>query len=302
MLDWHIAIYGANEAERLAVCIDSVMEALRGYNALVSVILNGTHDDSPNIVRKAAQRHRNIRMHRIAWPDKSNAINQFYHVIRQEARFYAGVDAYVRVGPRSFTALQSRLIDDAHALAASGVAISGRTMRNATQQTLSAGGQLHGQLHALTSGFLDGMAAQNIRLPVGLYRGDGLLASMAAHNLDAVGQPWDNSRIPGVADAQYEIPVLSPYRIRDIRRQLKRKIRQMRGRIETDAIKAIIYRDGYAALPDNADDMILNHLAHHSPPSCTRADRVFQMLAIRASAYARRPAAGDLLAHDVSIT
>ena len=301
MLDWHVAIYGANEAARLALCLQSVVTALHGSDAVVSVILNGTHDTSILIAREFARRHDFIHVHRIAHGDKSNAINQFYHSIRQTARAYAGVDAYVRVGPHAFRAMAERLAADPHAMAISGVAINGRTMRQATGQTLSVGGQLHGQLHALRPDFLDRMVAQHIRLPVGLYRGDGLLASMAAHNLDATGTAWDNSRIPGVAEAQYEIPVLSPLRAQDLRRQYRRKIRQIRGRIEAEAIKQIIYRDGYAALPDNADDMIRAYLANHAPPRSAIPDRIFQILAIRASTTATRPPCEDLQAHEIRL-
>ena len=77
-----------------------------------------------------------------------------------------------------------RLQNDPHAMAVSGAAINGRTMRLATAETLSRGGKMHGQLHAFRPDFLDRMVARGIKLPVGLYWGDGLLGSMTAYNLN----------------------------------------------------------------------------------------------------------------------
>jgi hypothetical protein len=175
-------------------------------------------------------------------------------------------------------------------------------MQHATEQTLSVGGQLHGQLHGLRPEFLDRMVERGIRLPVGLYRGDGLLASMLAHALDAIGSPWDNARIPGVAEATYEIPVLSPFRMQDVRRQFHRKIRQMRGRIEAEAVKTLIYTGNYEALPANADDMIQTYLSAHPPPRASPPDRAFQILAMRASARASRPGPDALRARPIRLT
>ena len=164
--------------------------------------------------------------------------------------------AMPHVGVHSFEAMQHRLDTDPHVMAVAAIATTGRTMRRTAAEALRTGGQLGGQLHALRPDFLDRMVARGIRLPVGLYRGDGLLNSMVCHNLDAMGSPWDSTRVPAVADATFAIPVLSPFKWQDIKRQYRRKIRQMRGTIENAAIKSIIYKSGYQGLPGDADSMI----------------------------------------------
>ena len=299
VLDWNVAVYCANEAVRLQGCLDNIFAALVGRRALVTVILNGSCDGSLDIACAAARAGKPVEVFQIAATDKSNAINQFYHVLRSPARAYAGVDGYVFIGPDSFRAMEQRLVTDPHALAVTGVATTGRTMRLATEATLTEGGRLHGQLHALRPAFLDRMVARGIRLPVGLYRGDGLLGSMAAHDLDPMVSPWDNTRVPGVADATYAIQVLSPFRLRDLQRQFRRKVRQMRGTIENAAIKSVIYKTGYEGLPGNADDMILAYLAAHGAPQVSVVDRLFQRLAIQHVIHAVRPESGDLIAHRV---
>ena len=289
MLDWNVAVYCANEAARLKACLQSVTAALNGTASRVTVIVNGSRDSSLAIAHDFAHAEPSVEVFDIAQGDKSNAINAFYYQLRSPARFYAGVDGYVTVAPSAFQAMGHCLLTDAHANAVSGVATNGRTMSQATAQTLQTGGQLHGQLHALRADFIDRIVARGIRLPVGLYRGDGLLGSMAAHNLDPVNTAWDNTRIPGAAEASYEIPVLSLVRAADWRRQFRRSVRQSRGVLENAAIKSIIYASGYEALPRDANAMICHYIEQYGTPRPALPQRLFQYLALRELS---EPAAG----------
>jgi hypothetical protein len=279
-LDWNVAIYCANEEKRLERCIGSVLAALSGRRVIVTVILNGSSDRSVDKAISAARAGAPIEIFKIEIGDKSNAINQFFYSLRSRARAYGEVDGYAYVGETSFRAMEDRFAADPRAVAVTGVCTNGRTMKLATAETLAVGGRLHGQLHAFRWEFLDRLVARGIKVPLGTYWGDGLLGSMAAHDLDAVSEPWDNRRIAGVAEATYEIPRASLLSIDDLRRHFRRKKRQMRGRIQTAAFKSIIYRDGYEALPDDADVMIRDYLAENAAPPVSWPDRVFQRLAI----------------------
>jgi len=299
LLDWDVAIYCVNEAGRLRGCLASVAAALAGSAARISVILNGSTDESITIAREAAGSGAPVAIFSIATADKSNAMNQFYYNICAPARAYAGVDGYVEVGPESFRAMQAHLQNNPHALAVTGVALNGRTMKLATEPTLRKGGQLHGPLHALRPEFLDRMVARGIRQPFGLYCGDGLLCSMAAHDLDPIGTRWDDTRVQGVAEATYEIPALSLFKPRDLQRQYRREIRQMRGRIENAAIKSIIYTGGYEALPASSFEMARMYLAAHKLPPAPVSRRLFQLLAVRSVDRGGMPAPERLLARAV---
>ena len=179
VLDWNVAVYCVNQGARLQGCLDSVTAALAGRRALITVILNGSCDTSLDVVRAAARSGQPIEAFQIAAADKSNAINQFNYALRSPARAYAGVDGYAYVGPASFEAMRHRLDADPHLMAIATVATTGRTMQRTAAAALRTGGQLTGQLHAMRPDFLDRMVARRVRLPVGLYRGDGLLNSMA---------------------------------------------------------------------------------------------------------------------------
>lgn len=169
-------------------------------------------------------------------------------------------------------------------------------MRLATPATLASGGRLHGQLHGLRRDFIDRLVGRGIRLPIGLYYGDGLVGSMAMHDLNSLNIEWDTSRIVGLSDASYEIPTLSVFRVRDLRRQFNRKIRQMRGRLENAAIREIIYMSGYEGLPEYSDDMIRAFLAEHDDPPVSLPDRPFMALAKRQARRVVRPSPERLTA------
>ena len=287
--DVSIAVFCQNEAARIEACIAAVAAAAGGLAVRLTVIINGSTDESTMLAQHAVRRHGlSARIFTILHGDKANAINRSFYELREPAGLHVFVDGYVVMAPTALHALNAALGAHPHAMAATGVAGNGRTMKASTAQTLRHGGQLHGQLHAFRPHFLDRLTRAGLRLPLGLYRGDGLLGSMACHDLDAAGVEWDGHRIRGAAAATYEIPPLSPFRPADIARQLRRKVRQMRGRMENAAISSIIYPEGYAALPAYADDMIAAWLASGGRPRAGILDRPFMDAALWQHARARR--------------
>jgi glycosyltransferase involved in cell wall biosynthesis len=296
-LEWQIAVFCQNERRRIEACLTSISAAVELRRARITVIINGSTDGSEEAARAASVKLGTpMQIFSIPQADKSNAINCFIHDrrLRADADMYFFVDGYTIIGRNALAAMAGRLAECPDAVAATGVAANGRTEIRSRQTTVEIGGVMHGQFYALRPDFVRRMADGGIRLPIGLYRGDGLLGSMAAHDLDALGQPWLNSRLIGVVGATFEIDALSLFRMRDLRRQFRRKIRQMRGRLENEAVKQVIYTGGYAALPPFADDMIRDFLAANPMPTVPLLDRPFLSLALRHHRAARCPAPESL--------
>jgi len=293
--DISVTVFCHNEAARIGACLASIAAAGRTMRLGTTIIANGTTDASIQRATVALQAA-NLpgRIYFIPHADKSNAINQSFYALRQPARLHVYIDAYAVMAPDSFNGFTTVLARHQEAVAATGVAGNGRTMKAATEETLLYGGRLHGQLHAFRPSFLDRLTEAGLRLPVGLYRGDGLLGSMACHDLDALRNPWENHRVKGTAEAVYLIPELSPFHPRDIVRQFRRKIRQMRGRMENAAMTALIYSQGFAALPASADDLLADWLATGGTVPVSRADRLFMHLALRDIGRSHAPAPGML--------
>lgn len=288
--DWNVAVFCRNEQGSIARCIESIAEAGRAKRTLITLIVNGSTDGSAAFAVDAARRCRvNLAVYTIPHGDKANAMNRFYYELRESADYYFFVDAYAKVSSMALRELETCLATRPDITAATGVAANGRTMSRNSAPTLAYGGHLHGQLHALRRDFIDRLVAGGFRIPIGLYYGDGLIGSMAMHDLDPFNVEYKTQRIGGSPEATYEIPVLSPFRLNDLRRQLHRKVRQMRGRLENRAISSILYDHGYQGLPEYADDMILAYLARHKLPRQSLLDRPFQMLALRQVRASSRP-------------
>lgn len=292
---WQVTVFCHNERSRIAECLASIVTAIGSYNGLITVILNGSTDGSEAAVLSvAANVSVPIRIARISYADKSNAINCALYDLREDAELYFFVDGYVTISPNSLQAMSDRLSERIDVIAASGVASNGRSKPQSAQYAIEARGILQGQFHALRPDFIRRMVDSGIRLPIGLYRGDGLLGSMVMHDLDAVGQPWVNDRAIVVAEATFKIDALSPLHWRDLKRQFRRKIRQMRGRLENEAIKQVIYRGGYKALPSFADDIIHDFLATHPAPKNSIFEKSFMIMALRQHRSNMQPDIDDL--------
>ena len=294
--DWNIAVFCRNEQASIAQCIDCIAEASQSRRAIISLIVNGCTDDSANVALSAARNiGAAIAIHTIPHGDKANAMNRFFYNLRESARFYFFADAYARISRDALAAMETVLATRPHVVAATGIAVNGRTMQRRSESTLTHGGQLHGQLHALRDGFIERLVARKIRIPIGLYYGDGLIGSMAMHDLDPLHIPWEPKRIGGSPNATYEIPTLSVFRVDDLRRQFHRKIRQMRGRLENLAIRSLVYEHGYEGLPEYASDMIQAYLVQHRLPPVSLVNRPFQILALRDINAGHRPDPAQLI-------
>jgi len=292
-LDYDIAVFGINEAATIERCLASIDRASAECSARIAVLLNGTTDDSFDVIRAMRLEHAALSVYRFPVADKANAINRFLYDLRRDARTYFSVDAYTKVGPSALRALAGALQKDPHALIASAIQTNGRSAKASREMTLR-GGVTTGQLYAMSARFVSRLVAAGLRLPLQMYRTDALIGSMAAHNIDALGTEWDSGRIIPAPEATFEIAPLSIFKWRDIKRQYRREIRQARGRFENEAIKSIIYTRGYTALPDNANDMIRDWLTSHGLKPRSWRERYFMRLALE-QLDERRPAPSDLV-------
>jgi len=201
------------------------------------------------------------------------------------------VDGYATLAPGSIAALVAALARTPRANAATGLPSAGRSATRQREGLLRNGG-LHGSLHALPGHFVARIRAAGLRLPVGLYRGDGLIGSFAMHDLDPANA-WDTSRVVPVADATWGLP---RFNLAQVPKHVRRRVNQARGRLESAAIKEIIYghtpRNGYAALPTHADAMLLQYLDTH-PLARPHWHDLAGRLAVRQLSRPREPSAAQ---------
>jgi hypothetical protein len=173
------------------------------------------------------------------------------------------------------------------AVAATGVPSMGRQARSLAAEMKLRGG-LHGSLHILRGEFVGRIRALGIRLPIGLYRGDGLIGSMAMHDLAPLETPFDKTLIETAFDATWAFNPLNPLNPADIKRYWRRRIRQARGRYENAYLKTRIYTGGYNSLPVYLDPALLEFTSH-APVKPRSAEEAFFMWLARREMTAATP-------------
>jgi glycosyltransferase involved in cell wall biosynthesis len=277
---WTIAVFAMNEAATIAACLESLDANCAGVPARILLLLNGSTDATLEIAKGLRLKHAALAIHASRAADKANMINAYVHRLRDPGALAFFVDGYITVHPGALPAMDRALAAHPHAHVASAVPVSGRSSAHMRAQLLKGGG-ISGNLFAFRPEFLDRFAAAGLRVPLFMYRGDPLMGSMAAHDLDAMGTQWDDSRLIGVAEATYEFRPLSPFRWRDVKRQLKREVRQARGGLESAAVKALIYERGYAALPRDADTLVRDFVASKGLPPAGLKARILRHLALK---------------------
>ncbi len=254
-----VAIFGRDEAEHIGACLHAVAVAGKATQASlhVTVLLNGSRDASADVAAAAIRESGlEARLYSIPHADKTNAINQYLHALRPRAALHVFVDAYATVRSDALAWLSLRLAEHPAAQAAAAMPSEGRSAA-AMRAEMHRHPGLHGSLFALRGSFVERLAVAKIRLPVGLYRGDGLLGAMVMLDQDAASGGWLTERLILVPEASWAAPAWQPWRWRDVQRHLQRKLRQGRARLEWAALRPLIYRDGFAALPRDAGQMVM---------------------------------------------
>ncbi|MGE3784951.1 MAG: glycosyltransferase family A protein [Alphaproteobacteria bacterium] len=261
-VQFDIAVFAANEGATIQSCIEALDRASGGYTARIAVLLNGTTDNSVQILRSLRVSHAMLQVYFFTVADKSNAINEFIYSLRdRSADIHFFVDGYVTVTAGALRAIAEAMAADKHAYLATGVPLNGRSAKAVADGIRQGTGNVRGNLFAMRPEFASRLVAQRVRLPVGLYRGDGLLEAMAKHDLLRPRKSgWDNKRVAGVWGGTYTLRPLSPFRWRDIRRQYRREVRIALGRIENEVLKELIYEKGFSALPSDSRHLLTEWL------------------------------------------
>jgi hypothetical protein len=304
MPTWSIAIFARNEQARIKECLIALADACVGVRVHVTLLVNGTTDRTCETAKTVLPAlGMDFVIYEIEAACKSHAINLFVHELRPPASLYFFVDAATFVERGALRALATALRDNPAMLAASGLPRNGRSaevMRRGVAEITQDGAQLDsrlfGQMFAVKAQCLDELRRRGRRLPIGLYRGDGLFAGFLCRETNGVAHEAPINRVLTVPGAQWRIRPVSLFRAPDVRRGLERLVRQARGRLENQAWNPILWQGGgFGALPRFADDMILDWLKTHTPAAQTGLKRLFTRIALHRIRTARRPTELELV-------
>lgn len=264
---WVVVIFACRESlPQLRQTLDAALLSAASC-ATIHVLVNGNPTLAAALVTELAQRRiasaqfdtsPAVQVWSIPLGDKANAWNQYIHQIwaGEEIAFF--IDGYVRVKANAIELLGHAVINNDHALGGSGVPTMGRTAMALRQDIITNLG-FHGNFCCIKGAAIRQMRDQHIRLPMGLYRTDGLMRAILVYSLDPGRHAWDESRIHVHPDATWQIDPAHWWRIQDVRAFFKRHFRQVRGKLENAALKDHLTRRrrSPSELPTTARNLVL---------------------------------------------
>ena len=270
---WSVTVFAKNEEASIARCLDAISAAEAPSDRHLSIVVNGSTDNTiDRILAWKSKTSTQLDLFQSPIASKANAWNGFIYDQRPKADIYFFVDAYAFVETGAFRALAEALDQNPKAHAASSIPTTGRSAAKVAKNFIQYGA-VHGTLHALRASFIERIVERELRQPFGLYRGDGLIAAMAMHDLDPKHNVWDKERVAVVEEPTWTHRELSIFRPADVKRHFNRMISQARGRLENAAIRDIVHLHGFEALPDHADAMITDWLSERSPNELAKLRR-----------------------------
>jgi hypothetical protein len=247
-LSWGVALIASRESVDVLL---GTIEALRQAAfepTLIDVVINGNPalaralSDALAAAEPAAQAPLPVRVWSIALGDKSHAWNEYVHRIWPAAQHAVFVDGYVRVAADSLRRLQHMASATPQALGVAAVPSCGPSAPALRQAMLQHGG-LHGNLYALPARTMEALRARGVRLPVGLYRGDGVLGAVLSFGMDPACNPWSPKQYIAVAaDATWSLAAEADGSISRLKTWIKRRMRQAQGDLENRAVSDLFAR------------------------------------------------------------
>jgi hypothetical protein len=249
--DWSIVLITRGEAARLARSLAAIRRAAEGRDARVTVLLLGEERAAAALAGRLGGAV-GCSLYALPQGDRANAWNQYVHALRPRAAMHVFVGDHAAIGAEALHALAAALAAEPMAEAATALPSHGPQVA-ARRARLRQGGRLHGTLHALRGSFVEGLAAEGLRLPVGLERIGPVLARRLGDRITvAEGASWR--------------PL--PQRLGE---GWRRRLRAARARIEEAALA------GKESLPEFALPALRDWLAGQAGPG----DGVFDWLARR---------------------
>jgi len=289
---WALAIFAARES--VVDLRASVKAAIAAAHAplVIDVLING----NPTLAADFAKSFPGavditgeveVRIWFLPFGDKAHAWNDYLHRIWSGEPLAFFMDGYVRPRPDSIGLLGAAVLADAVALGGSGVPNVGRTSKQLRGDMLAAGG-IHGNFCCIKGAVIQQLKDRKIRLPVGLYRADGLVGALLTFGLDRQRHKWEPKRVLIHPDVTWDNGHKHWWNIDHLQSQFKRAIRQYRGVIENCAIRNHFTQKALTPeeLPARVDQLVVAWAAN-SPaeyrrlylrhPLCLLAMRYFRL-------------------------
>jgi len=204
MTKLNLAIFAYNEQDNIANCLKSVFAATSDPCQLnITVLINGSTDNTLKIVTKMAQQHPQIKPINIELGDKSNAWNHYIYsdINASEDHFFMDGDTWLPAGALD-AIVHNWLSIPCYAVAPLPIGVS-----QGFRAMLTDNNWLSGTFYGLSSEFITKIRNKKFKLPIGFIGDDSAIMYIVETNFNEGQQT--QQRVLVVEETGPVIPRLS---------------------------------------------------------------------------------------------
>lgn len=236
---YSIAVFAYNEEKTIGATLNSIIANSDDNLKHLCVLANGCTDNTAATAEAILSQQTNLQYNvvDITLGDKCNAWNTFVyqHLPNTAAHFF--VDSDVTFTKNAFPILFNQLQTTPNKNAVTGLPQSGRNIVQYTELVVRYS-CLFGNLYALTHDFLERLASQNIKLPVGLCWIDAQITKLVNEDLRPNKDDYQQ-RVTYVDGTGYVFDSLKPWHKDDRTLYLNRITRYKAGQLQEPHLDAL---------------------------------------------------------------
>lgn len=248
-----IILFAHNEAAAILGSIEAVRQAGLRPTDTLTVLINGSTDQTLQLVQAGALRDPRIHPVTIGLGDKANAWDVYVHRLADpKAEMHIFIDGDVRISPGSLDAVEQTMQANPTALAISTLPRGGRQSESWAARIVAHHG-MPGNFYAIPKTVFLRLQAQ-VWLPVGFMGDDTLLRWLFLRDLDPVKAP-DKHRIKPCATAFFDYDSFPVTTLTGLRRLWRRHLGYTRREIQVHALCKLLATQGLKAMPRRISDI-----------------------------------------------
>jgi glycosyltransferase involved in cell wall biosynthesis len=242
-----IVLFAHNEAAAILGAIAAVRLGGLRPDDTVTVLINGSTDQTLSLVQAEALRDPRIRPVNIALGDKANAWDLYVHRLADpKARMHVFIDGDVRISAGALDEVEQTMQANPQALVVSTLPRGGRQSTAWAARILEHHG-MPGNFYAVPNAVFRRLQAQ-VWLPVGFMGDDTLLRWLFLHDLDPAG-PMDHTRIKPCATAFFDYESFPMNTRSGLWRLWRRHLGYTRREIQMHTLYKLLKTQGLGGMP-----------------------------------------------------
>ena len=248
-----IILFAHNEATAILGSIQAVRQAGLHPTDTLTVLINGSTDQTLELVQAEALRDPRIHPVNIGLGDKANAWDVYVHRLADpKAEMHIFIDGDVRISAGALDAVEATMQANPTALVISTLPRGGRQSETWAARILAHHG-MPGNFYAIPGPVFRRLQAQ-VWLPVGFMGDDTLLRWLFLRDLNPAGAVVKD-RIKPCATAFFDYDSFPMTTLTGLRRLWRRHLGYTRREIQVHALCKVLTAQGLAAMPRRISDI-----------------------------------------------